>query len=262
MFSRGEGVPCSSRRSKSEISVRNVPASYSTDTHRPDTPLTNTYTFKPERFSSHSVLVNSFPLDGTGQRVVDVGGGEGYLSRILASRQYRVVCVAAPGSIAKDFPGEVEVVEADLDFKHPPLVGPFDYALCGDLLEHLRDPKQTLLWIRDLLRPGGKLIASLPNSAHAYVRLNVLMGRFPKHDRGLFDRTHLHFYSLAGWKELLAACSFGIEGLRATTVPIGLVFPRWRHGVAVQALERVSYGLATLWKTMFAYQFVIIAHPI
>ena len=228
----------------------------------PDTPLTTTYIFKPERFSSHTALVNSFPLDGTGQRVVDVGGGEGYLSRVLAARQYRVVCVAAPGTIAKDFPGDVEVVEADLDFRVPPLAGPFDYALCGDLLEHLRDPKQTLLWIQGLLRPGGKLIASLPNSAHAYVRLNVLMGRFPKHDRGLFDRTHLHFYSLDGWKELLAACGFHIEDLRATTVPIGLVFPRGRHSVALRALEHVSYGFATLWKTMFAYQFVIIARPI
>ncbi len=42
------------------------------------------------------------------------------------------------------------------------------------------------------LAEGGRLVASLPNSGNLYFHLNILMGRFPAHGRGLFDRTHLH----------------------------------------------------------------------
>ena len=220
------------------------------------------YTFKPGAFSSHTLLLNSFPAHGGRLRVVDIGGGEGYLSRLLAQRHYCVVCVAAPGSVAEDFRENVEVVEADLDFERPKLKGLFDYAICGDILEHLRSPELTLCWIRDVLAPEGKLVASLPNSGHAYVRLNVMLGRFPKHDRGLFDRTHPRFYSLAGWKELFASCRFRIESLRTTAVPVCLAFPRWQHSQVVRAAEWLAFGLANVWKTLFAYQFVVVVRPV
>ena len=79
----------------------------------------------------------------------------------------------------------------------------FDYIVCADVLEHLRDPLRMLRDCQARLAPGGTLILSLPNSGHWYFRWNVLLGRFPQHDRGLFDRTHLHFYTWDGWVELL-----------------------------------------------------------
>jgi hypothetical protein len=103
------------------------------------------------------------------------------------------------------------------------------------------------------------VVASLPNGAHAYVRLHVLAGSFPKHDRGLFDRTHLHFFSWNGWQEAFGAAGLAIERCWPTAVPIGLFAARWRGRPPVTWLEGVSYGLAAAWKTMFAYQFVVVA---
>ena len=155
----------------------------------------------------------------------------------------------------------MKLVEADLDFGMPRLSGPFAFILCADILEHLRDPQKLLLEACPLLAPEGCLLASLPNSGNLYFRLNVLLGRFPAHDRGLFDRTHLHFYTWAGWVELLDSGGFRVEKVMPTSIPIGLAWPRWDRTVPVRLLERFAYNLARWWKSLFAYQFVVVARP-
>lgn len=218
------------------------------------------YLFKSGPYSSHGLLLGNMAAPGEGRLVLDVGGGEGYLSRLLHERGYRVVCLAAPGSVA-NAPAGVKVIETDLDLESPPFPEPFSFIVCGDVLEHLRDPRKTLQWLRSQLAPGGRLLASLPNSGHWYFRWTVLRGRFPAEDRGLFDRTHLHFYTWAGWRELLHSAGFQIVDVAPTAVPFGLAWNLAPGHIAVRTLEGLSYGLGRFWKTMFAYQFVVVARP-
>lgn len=217
------------------------------------------YALKPSPYSSHSLLVAALPEAGQGRRVLDLGCADGYLAAALAARGYRVTGVERPGGVAADFPREVELIEADLDQGLPPVDGAFDYVLCADILEHLKDPRRLLAGARGALASGGRLVASLPNSGNIYFRLNVLAGRFPQQDRGLFDRTHLHFLAWANWVELFAASGFAIEQCRSSGIPVGLALPRFADTVAVRAGERLSYELAHFWRTMFAYQFVVTA---
>jgi hypothetical protein len=91
--------------------------------------------------------------------------------------------------------------------------------------------------------------------------LTVLLGRFPRHDRGLFDRTHLHFHTWSGWRQLFQEAGFGLQSVVSSGVPVGLAMPRWHTTLAVKAAERLSFDLARLWKTMFAYQFIVTARP-
>jgi SAM-dependent methyltransferase len=223
------------------------------------------YQLKPSPYSSHSLLLASLPAEGAGRRVLDVGCAGGYLSELLAARGYRVTGVDSPGARHAGFPESVELVEADLDLGLPPAVslmsGRFDFIICADVLEHLRQPADMLSDLRGLLATGGRLAASLPNSAHAYFRWNVMLGRFPAHARGLFDRTHLHYYTWRGWVDLFASAGFRIDTVKCSGVPIGLTLPKWRDTAAVRALERLSYESARWWKTMFAYQFVVTAAP-
>ena len=223
------------------------------------------YQLKPSPYSSHSLLLASLPAEGAGRRVLDVGCAGGYLSELLAARGYRVTGVDSPGARHAGFPESVELVEADLDLGLPPAVslmsGRFDFIICADVLEHLRQPADMLSDLRGLLATGGRLAASLPNSAHAYFRWNVMLGRFPAHARGLFDRTHLHYYTWRGWVDLFASAGFRIDTVKCSGVPIGVTLPKWRDTAAVRALERLSYESARWWKTMFAYQFVVTAAP-
>lgn len=217
------------------------------------------YQFKASPYSSHSLLLDSLPQVGAGRRVLDVGCAGGYLGVILAARGYRVTGIDSPGARRAGFPESIELVEADLDLGLPPLAGRFDYIICADVLEHLRRPDGMLRDLRSALADGGRLAASLPNSGHAYFRWNVLRGRFPAHDRGLFDRTHLHYYTWRGWVDLFAAVGLRIETLRCSGVPIGLALPQWEGSAVVRTLERMSFESARWWKKMFAYQFIVTA---
>jgi len=219
------------------------------------------YVLKASSFSSHSLILSGLPRTTRGEAVLDVGAGEGYLSAILAHRGYRVVCIVEPGTASPLLPQEVRIVEADLDITRPDLQGVFDFVVCGDILEHLRDPSATLRWLRVCTKPGGVLIASLPNGVHLYVRIHVLLGMFPRHDRGLFDRTHLHFFSWSGWRRLLCESGFEVVASRVTAIPFSLLLsgPFVRRGAWM--LEAASYLLARAWRGMFAYQFVVSARP-
>lgn len=219
------------------------------------------YQLKQSPYSSHSLLLASLPPNGAGRRVLDVGCAGGYLGAILAGRGYRVTGIDSPGAARAGFPESIELVEADLDLGLPPLRGQFDFVICADILEHLRRPALLLRDLASVLARGGRLAASLPNSGHAYFRWTVLRGRFPGEDRGLFDRTHLHFYTWQGWLDLFASSGFRIETLRSSCVPIGLALPQWEGSAVVRALERMSWESARWWKTMFAYQFIVTATP-
>jgi SAM-dependent methyltransferase len=217
------------------------------------------YTYKASPYSSHTLLVNALHAEGAGKRVLDVGCAGGYLARILADRGYDVVGIERPGGYHENAPPGVELIEADLDEGLPPLRGKFSYAICGDILEHLRDPGSLLRQIAQILEPDGLLIGSLPNSGNLYFRLVVLAGRFPQEDKGLFDRTHLHFYTWKGWRELFAAAGYQIEDRKVSGIPVGLAAPRWDGSAAVRASEWLAYAAARVRPTLFAYQFVVTA---
>ena len=217
------------------------------------------YEVKLTPFSSHVLLVASLPAEGSGKRVLDVGCGNGYLGKILADRGYEVTGIEQPGGTNQRFPPEVRLVEADLENGLPELDGKFDYILCADVLEHLRDPLRLLKEIRGKFTPGGVLIASLPNSGNLYFRLVILSGRFPQDNKGLFDRTHMRFFTWDGWRELLDNGGFVIDRTVSSCIPIGLAAPAWRESLPIRLSERISYEMAKVWKRMFAYQFIVTA---
>ena len=214
------------------------------------------YQLKAGPYSSHTLLLAHFPKAGERRRALDIGCAVGYLSAILADRGFTVSSIDWPGT---PHPATVEFSGADLDDGLGPVTGTFEFIICADVIEHLRDPLRLLRECRERLAPGGVLLASLPNSGHWYFRWNVLMGRFPQHERGLFDSTHLHFYTWDGWVNLLERAGFRVATVEGSTVPVGLAIPKWEGSWLVRAMERASYICARWWKRLFAYQFVVSA---
>ena len=72
---------------------------------------------------------------------------------------------------------------------------PFDVIILSDVLEHLKQPGDTLMKIRPLLGQSGILLASIPNIAHAAICWELAHGRFDYRDYGLLDDTHIRFFT-------------------------------------------------------------------
>lgn len=90
----------------------------------------------------------------------------------------------------------------------------FDLLLCLDVLEHLTDPWRTLKLLVAHLKPGGCLIASIPNVAHVSVLLPLILhNKWTYEDSGILDRTHLRFFTRDSAVELLE-----LSGLKITRI--------------------------------------------
>lgn len=65
----------------------------------------------------------------------------------------------------------------------------FDVITLVDVLEHLKDPIALLHRLERLLAPQGRLLLSVPNVAHASVRLELLNGQFDYETTGILNTT-------------------------------------------------------------------------
>jgi SAM-dependent methyltransferase len=214
------------------------------------------YTLKPSPYSSHSLLLDRLPAPGRGHRVLDVGCGNGYLAEILAARGYEVAGIERPDGVTRELPPSIRFFPVDLEHEFPPL-GTYDTIVCADILEHLREPAALLSRLRRHLAPGGRFLCSLPNSGNIHFRLTILRGRFPKEDKGLFDRTHVQFLTWDGWSALFRQAGLDLSSVHPSGMPVGLQYPRWDGSAPIRAAEALCYYLARLRKSLFAYQFVV-----
>lgn len=212
-------------------------------------PMSSVYTLKQSPYSSHMLLLNLLDPQKHGKRLLDVGCGNGFLSQLLAAKGFMVTGIEHPLGFDQIPPAVIHDLEEPL----PPLPGPFDVIVIGDVLEHLRRPQDLLEQLRLYLAPGGQIVASLPNSGNLYFRLQILLGNFPEDEKGLFDRTHLHFWMLANWRGLFDRSGYSFEIAEVTGIPVGLAIP------SLGWLEVLCYHFARGWKTLFAYQFLSVA---
>jgi SAM-dependent methyltransferase len=133
------------------------------------------------------------------EKVLDVGCGKGATLAYLKEHNYCDIALgvelfpeAAEVAIGKvDKLYEVNIETADLPIGNESV----DVILCLDLLEHLINPEAVIEKLHKYLKPGGVLIASLPNVRHVSVILPLLfLDKWSYADRGILDKTHLRFF--------------------------------------------------------------------
>lgn len=193
-------------------------------------------------------------LVGDGERVLDVGCSSGYLARPLVERGCTVVGIERDpdaAQAARDVCEEVLVGDVEV-MAFPFQSNSFDVILCGDLIEHLREPEQFLVRVRPFLRRGGRLVLSTPNVANWTMRLSLLGGRWRYTERGILDRTHLHLFTRKSLVEMLDRAGFRVVELDFT-VPV----PR----VGTPGVERIAHAVGRIRPQLLAYQFLAAAEP-
>jgi 2-polyprenyl-3-methyl-5-hydroxy-6-metoxy-1,4-benzoquinol methylase len=105
-----------------------------------------------------------------GARVLDVGCGRGVILGPLADRGLEVhgVEVSAEASRGADPRAQVRVAPQLADAGYPD--AHFDEVVIWHVLEHLADPRATLVEVRRILKPGGRLVVAVPNFSSAQAR--------------------------------------------------------------------------------------------
>lgn len=160
------------------------------------------------------------------RHILDVGCSNGALGRSLkAAQPGRSVCgIEFDRRFALEAAEHLDqVVTADLnllDWREAFAGRTFDCIVFADVLEHLPEPQRCLLQARQHLQPGGCVVVSLPNIRHLSALTAIFLGgRFPQRDRGIFDRTHLRWFTVADASSLLAG-----SGLQVCAMSLAL---RW-----------------------------------
>lgn len=121
-------------------------------------------------------------------------------------------------AIAEHF-GEIMAMDVERVAK-PEWQGTFDYIITADILEHLRDPWTALRRIVLMLKPGGKLLASIPNVMNIAVVKNLLNGYWEYEDAGILDRTHLRFFTRKSIEQMMTEVGLKIERMEANQVSL------------------------------------------
>jgi methionine biosynthesis protein MetW len=189
------------------------------------------------------------------QRVLDLGCSTGAIGAALkAERAVEVVGVEVDAAAAEEARGRLDrLVEADAEellARRDLDLGRFDCVVAADSLEHLRDPWAVLRRAVDLLEPSGTAVVSLPNVRffETFWQLGV-RGRWPRREEGIFDRSHLRWFTLSDARELLAGAGLEVTEVRPLIRirPKGSRFDRWFRWLARTPLAG-----------FFAFQYVLV----
>jgi 2-polyprenyl-3-methyl-5-hydroxy-6-metoxy-1,4-benzoquinol methylase len=97
----------------------------------------------------------------------------------------------------------------------------FNCIVAGDVLEHLVDPQDVLSRLAKLLKPGGSIVASIPNVQHWTAIQTLLNGDWPRHESGLFDRTHLRWFTRSSIVEMFEKAGLSVTKIIARNLVPG-----------------------------------------
>jgi len=138
----------------------------------------------------------------------------------------------------------------------------FDIISLVDVLEHLNNPLGLLKRLKPLLlETDGRLLLSVPNVAHASVRLELLSGSFEYEDTGILDRTHTHFYTSDSIQSLLREAGYTIHEMDYTwhELPDDVIEKYLNKARLQMTAESLDYFHSN---ENVAYQFIISASPV
>lgn len=211
--------------------------------------------FNTNEFESHML---AFDIIKNNSKVLDIGCATGYMSRKLhlekKCEMWGVDNNPDALKLAKKYCKKVilqdlnEMNELDIPQKH------FDHILILDVIEHLVSPEKILKLMRKYLKKTGSVIISVPNVAHASIRLMLLRGEFNYSNLGIMDKTHVHFYTRETLKKLLINMGYKIIKIIPTN---GMCKVPFLYLITDRLPQSWQYKLVKRFPTLFAFQFMV-----
>jgi 2-polyprenyl-3-methyl-5-hydroxy-6-metoxy-1,4-benzoquinol methylase len=188
-------------------------------------------------------------IEGPLGDVLDIGcargAAAGALRRRGARRLVGIEIEEDYAAIARERYDEVIAGSAEDEFKWG--AGTFDTVLSYDVLEHTYDPWSILNQVHRVLKPGGRLQVSVPNSRNLnFWRPLVMKGTVDYAPSGLRDVTHIRFFTRRDLVKLVGGAGFRILTVR----PTGTFSRKQKLAMRATGNRAIEY---------FAYQWVVLA---
>jgi ubiquinone/menaquinone biosynthesis C-methylase UbiE len=169
---------------------------------------------RPERFAARRAFLLAHVTPG--DRVLDLGAGDGAFAAVLAEAGCTVVAV----DVAQEALRRARARVPGLDARLAPEDGPLpldedavDVVWAGEVLEHVADVTGLLAEVRRVLRWGGRLVLTTPYHGRVAVAALALSGRLDAHLDPRAD--HLRFFTAATLRGVLADAGFAEIDLHA-----------------------------------------------
>jgi 2-polyprenyl-3-methyl-5-hydroxy-6-metoxy-1,4-benzoquinol methylase len=222
-------------------------------THTPQ----EVYIEKKDPWSSHSIIFEWVRKNKSGIKVLDVGCATGALGKKCKGLGFHLKGLEPVYEWAKKAEHLYdEVLCSNLEDASDLFLANQDIVVCADILEHTSSPERLLKRLVELQKPNTIFIISVPNIAHFWIRLNLLIGRFNYTNFGILDKGHLRFFTKKTFLKLLESSGLNLLEIKYTPTPLNRIDPWFETNVFGRLFLRFFTILANILPGLFAYQFV------
>jgi 2-polyprenyl-3-methyl-5-hydroxy-6-metoxy-1,4-benzoquinol methylase len=217
-------------------------------------------------------------------RVLDVGCGRAALGGAIRGLGWEVWGVEQSGEACATAEKRLHrLVQSDLHDLATVRAAlgetPFDALVFSDVLEHVYDPRTVLENYLEFVKPGGRVLISVPNMVVWTNRLRLLLGRVEYDDTGVMDRTHIRFFTFKTARRLVEATGCAVERVASTPYLVRAVLPPLKRFLSrkqaanpdpralidsrgyklyMKCVYPVEHALAALWRTLFAFRIIVV----
>ena len=210
--------------------------------------------------SSHQQIARQVRRLGRGP-ILDVGAAQGILGQLLQEAGVQLdIDGVEPNPVwaehARPYYRRVHastIEEANLPD------GTYRVVVCADVLEHLPDPVGALGQLRRASSAYGDRNSSVSGETEDAGRRRILLERFPRMERGILDRTHLHFFTRDTAIDTLREGGLEVVKSSATGIPLDELWPKGEGTRPYKVLTRLQHLALAVAPRLFGFQWVLTA---
>ncbi len=204
-------------------------------------------------------------------RSLDIGCGTGITSMMLKERfaDIDLYGIEVQTDAADKARKRLKSV-TDHDLQLSPLpesfvtAGSIDLVLLLDVLEHMYHPWRALQNLHPALSRNATIVASIPNARCLAFLDQIASGSFAYAPHGLFDVTHIRFFTLNNIKSMFADCGYRVMDVMPIEYPESMmpsvISRSWQH-VETKNFT-IKHDAIDGFNELFAGQWLVAAKPV